>query len=369
MPSKGYLTFVAVVSLVVVVVTVAGAWPWWFALLILVPVVIGGLILKYRPEKEPMYQSPLAYQPPLPQAAPPASNPVRGLVLPSAHQDYRFLLNATVLWRPSGVQGVSHPRPVQLGIDAIRERAVTFAKRESAADVDLVAPRLAEDLGTPRTDRTGHLEVWAQDVVLTIPDDDRERLSRLARIRKDEEVWEYERAHERNKRAYLREDVLSSTGSAVVWWLARDTAQVEGTVSLIGTLAKLVAAAHDREVEPVFHTFVNSLTDPSTVIPAAAHQDMTEEDFVDRLMAEFFPDGPEYQRVYVVDRLATLAAEAGATELARALRKRFNALDFTKEAPEPGLFDDQQSELIPGRAGSAPTNGQAESATPPDPPS
>jgi hypothetical protein len=356
---KVYRIIAAAVFIGFVVIIAVKDWSWWVGVVILVFLIAGDLVLKYRAKNSRPYMAP---QQPTYQSPPqPASIMVQGLVLPSAQRDYRFVLDVTVLWQPSGVQGVSHPRPDQLAIDAIRERATRLAEQESPADSDLLAPRLAAELSSPWPDRTGQLKVWAQNTILTIPDDDRRRLNKLAEVRKDEEVWDHERAHERNKRAYLREDVLSSTGSAVVWWLARNTARVQETVSLIETLAKLVAAAQDREVEPVFRTFVNNLTDPSPRAPS--------DDFVDRLMAEILPTGTEPERAGMADRLATLATEAGATDLAQTFRERFNAPDFT-EPPEPGLFDAQETDPIQDTP--VHPNGQAESGpaeTPLDPPS
>ncbi|MFD7655857.1 hypothetical protein ACFV4N_17930 [Actinosynnema sp. NPDC059797] len=71
-------------------------------------------------------------------------------------------------------------------------------------------------------------------------------------MRKRQHLWEQEVAAERAVRAYLGDEVLTSTGSAVVWWLARNTAEVRETADLIGTLARLSAAAGDREVDEVF---------------------------------------------------------------------------------------------------------------------
>ncbi|HEX6353878.1 hypothetical protein [Actinophytocola sp.] len=357
---KAYLVVLLVMSLVVVGVTMAGVLPWWVGVVIFVPLVVSGLILKRHTENKRLYvPQPVFHAPPPHQPVQPATTTVRNLALPSVQRDYRFLLDATVLWRHSGAQGMPHPRPDQLAIDAIRERAIVFTEREPAADIDLLAPRLAAELSFPRPDRTGLLEVWAQDAALSLPDDDRERLRKLAGVRKDEEVWEYERAYERNKRTFLREDVLSSTGSAVVWWLARDTSRVQETVDLIGTLAKLVAAAQDREVEPVFRTFVNSLTDPSLRTNG--------DDFVDLLMAAILPNGSEPERADMADRLATLATDAGATDLAHTIRERFNAPDFTGAADtSPGLFD------TPPASSPSPIhpNGQPDanpSTTPPNP--
>lgn len=355
---KAYLVLATAGALVIMVVTTtAGWWPWWVGAVLCLVLIFGGLYLKnhfenqrlHKPAPQPIYQPP-----PPPPPMPPASTAVQGLVLPSAQRDYHFLLNATILWRHTGM---THQRPDQLAIDAIRERATLFTERESAADTDLIAPRLATDLSTPGPDRTGQLEVWAQDTTLTIPADDRERLSKLAQIRKNEELWEHERAYERNKRTYLREDVLSSTGSAVVWWLARDTARVQETVDLIDTLTKLVAAAQNREVDPVLRTFVDNLTDPSPH-PTTTPQD----DLVDRLMAAILPNGSEPERADIADRMATLATEAGATDLAHTLRARFNAPDFTT-TPNVSLFAPTETDPIPDTPSHVHPNGHTEPGT------
>jgi hypothetical protein len=92
----------------------------------------------------------------------------------------------------------------------------------------------------------------AADVTLALAPADRERLRKLNDLRKDEEIWEYERQHERNKRRYLGDDVLKSAGSAVVWWLARHENEIEKAVDMIGPLARIAAAANDDEVPELF---------------------------------------------------------------------------------------------------------------------
>lgn len=330
---RQYLYLTLFVSAVVIAVAMIAGVEWWLGVGIFLVVVLVGLLVTQHVENKRLYErqpQPTYQPPPPPQPTPPANMTVKGLVLPSAQRDYRFRLDLTVLWQPQNAQGgVAHPRPDQLAVDAIRDRAAMFAERESPADADVVAPKLATELSFPRPDRTGQLEVWAQGISLTLPDDDRVRLHKLAQIRKDEEVWEYERAYERNKRTYLRDDVLSSTGSAVVWWLAHDSTRIPETVDLIGTFAKLVAAAHDREVEPVISDFVNNLTTP----PAEGGQD--DADVVDRVLADLVPGGTENERALAAFGLADLAAELGRTDLAQTIRERFNAPKFTATEPSP----------------------------------
>ncbi|GCB52421.1 hypothetical protein SNL152K_9777 [Streptomyces sp. NL15-2K] len=95
---------------------------------------------------------------------------------------------------------------------------------------------------------TGHLHAMADDINLTLPQQDQERLDRLAEVRKDQAVWEHQRKYEQSKRQYLGEDVLKDTGSAVVWWLARNDEHVERTVADLSLLAQLTSAANDTDI-------------------------------------------------------------------------------------------------------------------------
>jgi hypothetical protein len=363
---KAYLAITAAVSVLVLVLMALADVPWWLGLAFCLPLAIGGLIAKrhYESTRVPEPLPAMPYQPPPPPPAPPASVSIRGVALPSAHRDYRFLLHGNVLWRQSGTQASQHPRPGQLAIDAIRERAALFTEGESPADADLLATRLATELSFARPDRTGSLDVWAQDTILTIPDDDRIRLHKIAEVRKDEEVWEYERAYERNKRVYLRDDVLTTTGSAVVWWLAQDTTRVSDTVGLIGTLAQLVAAAQNREVEPVFRSFLSELADaPVDVEHTEGAEQDPDVDVLGRLMARLVPDGSEPQRADLADRIARIAEEMGATDLASTIRERFDAPAFTEQEPSwltaPTTESEAPLEPVPHGTPAHP-NGQAE---------
>jgi hypothetical protein len=369
---KAYLALTGAVSALVVVLMWVAAVPWWIGVLVCLPIIVGGLVMKrhYENKRVPELPPPVTYQPPpvAPPPPPPASTSIHGLALPSAHRDYRFLLHGTVVWQQTGAS--THPRPAQLAIDAIRERAAKITLAESPADSDLLAPRLATDLSFPRADRTGALEVWAQDTILTIPDDDRQRLYQIAEVRKNEEVWEYQRAYERNKRAYLRDDVLTSTGSAVVWWLAQDEKRVPETVDLIGTLARLVAAAQNREVEPVFRELLRDLSDLSDVSEVDGAP-ATESDVLGALMSQLGPTASEPERADLADRLARIAEEAGADDLARTIRDRFNAPDFTE--PEASWFDSPEPLFELSTEPDAPEtpvhpNGQAEPDTAVRPP-
>ncbi|WP_154814090.1 hypothetical protein [Actinophytocola xinjiangensis] len=356
---KAYLTVTAVVSVLVLMLASLTGVAWWLSVPFCLLIMVGGLLAKRHVEnKRVVAPAPpsMSYQPP----PPPATVSVQGIALPSAHPDYRFLLHGTIVWRLPGPHASPHPRPEQLAIDALRERAARFTEGESPADVDLLATRLGTELSFPRPDRTGTLEVWAQDTILAIPDDDRVRLNKIAAVRKNEEVWDHERAYERNKRAYLRDDVLTTTSSAVVWWLAQDTTRVSDTVSLIGTLAQLVAAAQNREVEPLFQSFVRDLSEAGEIVERGADTEPDPDlDALDRLMANLVPDDSGPEQADLADRLAGIAEEAGATDLASVIRERFGAPVFTEQdswfaglAAQPGAPGPQDSS--PGTNGTSP---------------
>jgi hypothetical protein len=91
---------------------------------------------------------------------------------------------------------------------------------------------------------------------------------------------------------------------------------------------------------------VNGLTDPSL-------RATTSDDFMDTLMAESLPNGSEPERADLADRFATFVATAGATDLARTIRERFNAPDFTDAAiPDTPVYPNGQAE--PDARGTSP---------------
>lgn len=182
---------------------------------------------------------------------------VENVALPSGVPDYDFVFSATVRWRPlPQVSGLVHTNLGGLAVDTVLARARAVTEREHPARPDLVWYRLAGVLGLADRDASGLVEAMAEQVGLRIPEADQARLDQLAEARKTEELWEHELRHERTRRAYLGEDVLKSTGSAVVWWLARNSEEVQQTVDMIGPLAQLSAAANDQAVDVLYRHMV-----------------------------------------------------------------------------------------------------------------
>lgn len=186
--------------------------------------------------------------------------------LPSAADGYHFHFSATAYWRPIGGSALQHANLAGLAADAIvaRARAVTATEQPSSAEV--VAHRLAGALGAVQRDTSGGVHTWADQVRLTLSEADQARLRRLADVRKDEDIWEHERDHERSKRAYLGDDVLKSPGSAVVWWLVQKDNDVAATMPLLGDLAQLSAVANNAELPELFRHLVPT---PAPLCPDA----------------------------------------------------------------------------------------------------
>jgi hypothetical protein len=173
--------------------------------------------------------------------------------LPSAADGYDFLFSATVWWRPVPDHADrSDGACPALAVSSVVSRALEVVQREKPDRASLARHLLEGELGVPLPDRSGRVTAQAADVTLTLAPADRERLRKLNDLRKDEEIWEYERQYERNKRRHLGDDVLKSAGSAVVWWLARHEDEIERAVNMIGPLAQIAAAANDEEVPELF---------------------------------------------------------------------------------------------------------------------
>lgn len=246
---------VGVLALLVVVVGLTLGWPaWvWLPLAILPPV--GGVVLAKqiasgrRPEPVP---EPIAEPDPPPT---PESKQVElsGVSLPSAVPDYRFLVSGSVYWRRNSKSpGREHRNLDSVAKDAIISRAGETLLTAQPHEHSTLAERLNVELGTENLVPSGHVYAWGEGFAVTLPEADRDRLQRLADVRKDVEVWEHERNHERNLREYLGDDVLSSPGSAVVWWLARHYQDKDSGVSAaadnIGPLRDLTTAAQETQI-------------------------------------------------------------------------------------------------------------------------
>ncbi|GAB2744699.1 hypothetical protein [Kitasatospora kifunensis] len=273
---------------------------------------------------------------------------VSQVALPNLWDDYDFRFTAIVRWCPTG-DSVDEPiiNPAGLAIDAILARARAITEKREPGRASLVQHELNGALGRMQRDVTGFLHVMAEAVALTLSDHDQERLDRLAAVRKDKAVWEHERKYEQSRREYLGEDVLKDTGSAVVWWLAKNDDQIEKTVNDIGLLAQLSSAARNEDVPECFRHLVPAspaeyssseyLSFPQT--DEAAPWQTRPATAADHF--EAFLDGEgitedDPQRALLVGRVADAVAACGRQESADELRRRFDSPDTPAgEGSEP----------------------------------
>ncbi|NED36385.1 hypothetical protein [Streptomyces sp. SID8499] len=286
--------------------------------------------------------------------------------LPSAADGYDFLFSATVWWRPVAERAERSDGALPaLAVSSIVSRALEVVSGEEPGRASFARYLLEGELGVPLQDRSGRVSALAADVTLTLAPADRERLRKLADLRKDEQIWEYERQHERNMRRYLGDDVLKTTGSAVVWWLARHENEIEKAVDMIGPLAQISAAANDEEVPELFrHLLVPPMGARSEATVGAplwggdgtgggmfdGEEEEREEEVgvSDRLLlllaaAGLKPDMDEY--TVLVHRVVRTLEGAGLVEAAEEIRRTFfpEPDEDGDEGPEGGARDDRSA--------------------------
>lgn len=326
------------VAAVWVVLGVTNGWPAWvWLVLALVSLVAPSLVvvgitewsLRRAVPRTLEQQEEIVPETPPREQPEPQSHAVRDVLLRSASEDYQFTFSCTVFWRPRpDAPGLPHANPEALAADAILDEAAALAAAVRPDDASRARYRLTSALGAPRADRSGRVEAWAGEVSLALSDRDAARLRRLAEVRKDEEVWEYERAHERNVRAYLSEEVLTNPGSALVWWLAgprtEEKERVDEAVARIDSLRRLTEIVSSAERarlgdERAFPIVDGGRAELSYVV---APPPGSWEEHLHGLVSGV-PAGPE--RSLFARRLADHLEAEGWGEAAESLRRTFDA--------------------------------------------
>jgi hypothetical protein len=354
----------AVVAASTIALIVLGAglrWPAWVTILAFLVCCAAGALVSFalgRGDRRPVPQQTIALPPPVPEPQQVVQSViVEGINLASAWPDYEFIFHGIIYWRSAGGPTMMpHVRPGALAIDTIIRRAARVAADEPPDMVIRLQHRLNDVLGVIEADPSGRVEAWADQVQTTLLEADAVRLRTLSNIRKDKAVWEHERRYECDRRLYLTEDVLRSTGSALVWWLSRNESNITGAVDLIGTMARLTAAAKDEDVPELFRHLL-----PPSILAAAeaekprfttigsdgAGQPYTLDfglfnssrsavDLVTALMGAL--NLPDEQRAQFAARVATNIEATGDTESAEQVRSRFDVIT--------DQFVDEESEIV-----------------------
>ncbi|MEU1707549.1 hypothetical protein ABZ478_19340 [Streptomyces sp. NPDC005706] len=256
---------------------------------------------------------------------------VSGVALPSHWPDYDFIFSATVRWHPLEARG-DHCvlNPAGLAVEAVLDRARALTEQRDPGRPSFVQHELSGVLSTLRPDPTGHLQVMAENITLTLQESDQERLDKLAEVRKDKAVWEHQRKYEQSKREYLGDDVLKDTGSAVVWWLAKNDNQIEKTVSDLGLLAQLTSAANDTDIPERLQDLISTPTGPST--PVVEREPTTADHFEAFLTGMGFTDG-DVRRGMLTKQIADIIRTQDRHETADELLRRYDPpVSFTSGA-------------------------------------
>lgn len=321
-----------VAAVVLVVLGIKLHWAVWFLAVLVLACCAVGVLAYFAGRPAP----PEVLGPPLPVVEPPTPPQlvaVQGVNLASSWDDYEFLFGATIYWRPvGGPTATRHLRPAARAVDAIIERAATVAASERPDLAVRLQHRLNDILGVLEQDPSGRIEAWADQVQITLPDADVQRLCRMAEIRKDKVLWEHERRFECDRRQYLSEDVLRSTGSALVWWLTRNESDVTGAAELIDTLARLSAAARDEQAIPALGS--DGAGQPLGLDFTRFTSARSPVELVTALMDAL--NLPDDQRLRFADQAARNIANTGNTRAADEIREHFGLLTEDEVAADSG---------------------------------
>ncbi|OLT24617.1 hypothetical protein BJF83_06440 [Nocardiopsis sp. CNR-923] len=115
---------------------------------------------------------------------------VRTVALACAVEDHRLDFSAEVHWRWEGHVDLRLRNPAGPAVHAVVTRAAELARDVDPVDHGLAETALGALLAVERAVTGAGIVVWAQDVRLRLPDEDAERLRRMAALRKDRALRE-----------------------------------------------------------------------------------------------------------------------------------------------------------------------------------
>ncbi|MFG3113531.1 hypothetical protein ACGF4C_03980 [Streptomyces sp. NPDC048197] len=278
---------------------------------------------------------------------------VKQVVLPSLWDDYYFVFTATVRWCLIG-SAANAPvlNPAGLAVEAVLNRARTITEKREPGQASLVQHELSGALSRLCPDPTGHLQAMAENISLALLEQDQERLDRLAEVREEKAVWEHQRKYEQSKRQYLGEDVLKDTGSAVVWWLAKNDEHVERTVADLALLAQLTSAANDTDIPERLQTLVSQeLGEPAAPEfqeegPAPVSPEQTAADHLASLFDAMGFTAGDVRRQMLAKQFSDIIKQQNCHETAEDLLHRFDppTTFASNNGEEPNFHSDARGE-------------------------
>ncbi|MFR9788477.1 hypothetical protein ACL07V_07335 [Streptomyces sp. MB22_4] len=314
-------------ALLLAIVGLTQRWPaWTWATLAVLLVVLPAAAMKIAAARRGPV--PVVFEEQL--TAPPVERTdcqVSQVALPSLREDYDFVFSATVRWYLVESPG-SAPvlNPSGLAAETVLNRARALTEKREPGQASLVQHELGGLLSRMFPDPTGQLQAMAENISLTLLPQDQERLDRLAKVRKDKAVWEHQRTYEQSRRQYLGEDVLKDTGSAVVWWLAKNDEHVEKTVADLGLLARLTSAANDSDVPARLQDLLSPPRPDEPIAPEHSEEPARQRSAADHVSDLFdamgFTDG-DPRREMLAAQFAHIIKEQNRYETAEELLRRF----------------------------------------------
>jgi hypothetical protein len=262
------MTAAAVVAVSYLLATILDLPGWVAALVSTVVLIVLAMVWKQEKPAPVVASAPPAPKPVdrEPVFTAPPTRTVAGIRLPSASPDYHFHFSAIVQWSPV-MTGLRHADLGSVAVDALLSRAKTLTASQQPSEEALNQHRLSALLGEPDIDEKGQVRTWATEVRLKLPDTDLKHLQNITALQRRAQTLLLERQLEQDKRAYLRDDVLATPGSAVVWWLANNPGEVAKCVDLLGTLTRLSAAANDIPIETLERRWDNEHGPLALVVP------------------------------------------------------------------------------------------------------
>lgn len=305
-------------------------WPIWEALLLALVLACVPWLTRVRRTRPAYRRWTKSSSAPEEVLVPPAPEPtierepVTDVRLPSSRPDYHFEFAATICWIPASPEAANRVFAASAAVNFIVQRARALTADRDPVQISLVQPELGQALSEWQFDAARYIRVMAESVELALPADDRKRLDELAELRKNEELWDYQRRQEQNRRQYLRDDVLQSPGSALVWWLARNENDISQAVSNIRPLQQLSDAANNfsrldgfNEAAPRF----SADGDPTAMFNGPVHP--SPADFFIAFIEAMKP-GTDDDRALLAHQIADLV-KLRDPALAEELRSRFDA--------------------------------------------
>ncbi|WP_154675536.1 hypothetical protein [Parafrankia elaeagni] len=356
-------------GLILVLVLPWSRLPWGrLVVLLVLAAAVTGLILLRRPARRHRGFADVGdhFPPPAPMPAMAPINETRldDVRVPSDTCDYYFQFSATVRWAQTDPHRVTTlVNQAAAACEVIMQRARQVTEKISPAQVALAAQELGGALGYPEPDRSGSLMVMAEGIKLALDHEDQERLRKLADLRKDEEIWQAQWRSDQRRRQHLADDVLRDTGSTVVWWLARNDHKVDTAVGDLHKLARLSAAANNRDLPDWYHRLDHSPARPTASDPSGS-DDLGDTDNLGNVILAGPPDMPPETAAGILERLLDTAGLGRDQDKDRRLRRLLT--DEIAEVFRDHQLDDFARIVRPTPSAASPTSPAGPvSASPP----